>query len=164
MDGSAGRFDLATVKREPVDIPEPRRQDKSLPKLISVHKRRLERMEWETRQARANWRALRETVRTVKDQWRAAKQHALDFWTAARTEFFQMVISSGKVRIAKAVYERKKIEAEQIHLKSREAAQAARQAGHEYFVAKATLRAQHLHCEKFDILQKILHAKNNPVE
>jgi hypothetical protein len=157
-------FDTARARREPIDIAEPKRQDKSLPKLIGVHKRRLERMEWECRDARKQWRAQRAIVTEVKQNWRDAKQAALDFWAASRAEFFRMEISSGKFRTAKAAYERKKIEAEKIHLQAREEALQARGAGHDYFLRKAEVRAGHLRSEKLDMLQKILHAKNNPVE
>lgn len=164
MDDAPGLFELTGLRREPVDLPEPKRQDKSLPKLIGVHKRRLERMEWECLQARDNWRELRVVVTKVKQEWRDAQQHARDFWADARAEFFRMEISSGKFRTAKAAYERKKLAAEQVHIRAREAAQNARQAGQAYFVLKQQVRAGHLRSEKLDILQKILHEKNNPPE
>ena len=164
MDDASGLFQLTGLRREPVDVPEPKRQDKSLPKLIGVHKRRLERMEWECLQARSAWRELRESVAQVKQDWRDAQQHARDFWADARADFFRMEISSGKFRTAKGAYERKKLEAEQIHIQAREAAQRARQAGHGYFLLKQLVRAGHLRSEKLGMLQKILHEKNNPPE
>ncbi len=164
MDEASGLFELTGLRRELVDLPEPKRQDKSLPKLIGVHKRRLERMEWECLQARTHWRELRGSVAQVKQDWRNAQQHAKDFWADARAEFFRMEISSGKFRTAKGAYERKKLEAEQIHIQAREAAQRARQSGQAYFLLKQLVRAGHLRSEKLDILQKILHEKNNPPE
>jgi hypothetical protein len=164
MDDSSGLFEMTGLRREPVDIPEPKRQDKSLPKLIGVHKRRLERLEWECFQARTNWRAARSVVARIKQDWRDAQQHAQDFWADARAEFFRMEISSGKFRTAKGAYERKKLEAEQIHIQARSAAQRARQAGHAYFLLKQLVRAGHVRSEKLTILQKTLHDKNNPAE
>ncbi len=164
MDESCGLFELTGLRRELVDIPEPKRQDKSLPKLIGVHKLRLELMERECLQARTAWRELRTNVARVKQDWRNAQQHARDFWADARADFFRMEISSGKFRTAKGAYERKKLEAERIHIQAREAAQRARRAGQAYFMHKQLVRAGHLRSEKLDILQKILHEKNNPPE
>jgi hypothetical protein len=164
MEDASGLFPLTGLRREPVDLPEPKRQDKSLLKLIGVHKRRLERMEWECLQARDNWRELRVTVTKVKQDWRDAQQHAQDFWAEARAEFFRMEISSGKFRTAKGAYERKKLEAEQIHIQAREAAQCARKSGQGYFVLKQMVRDGHVRSEKLDILQKTVHEKNNPRE
>ncbi|GAA4016728.1 hypothetical protein [Actimicrobium antarcticum] len=164
VDDAIDLFALTSPRREPVDVAEPKRQDKSLLKLIGVHKRRLEWMEWQCRQALVDWRERRHVVTQIKQEWRDAKQHATDFWAGARAEFFRMEISSGKFRTAKGAYERKKLDAEKVHVRAREAANEARQAGRTYFVAKQELRAGHLRSEKLDILQKIIHEKNNPVE
>lgn len=157
-------FGGARARREAVEVAEPKRQDKSLLKLINVHKRRLERMERECLAARSEWRGQRINVGEIKQQWRDAKQEAIDFWMQARAEFFRMEITSGKFRTAKAVYERKKLDAEKIHLQAREAALAARESGRHYFECKQLLRAAHMRSEKLTILQKITHDKNNPFE
>ena len=154
----------ARRQREPIEVAEPKRQDKDLPKLIKVHKRRLERLERDCREARTAWREVRNTVREIKQQWHEAKQEAIAFWANARAEFFRMEITSGKFRTAKAVYERKKLEAEKIHLQACEAASAARGAGTQYFDYKRLVREGHLRTEKLAILQKITFDKNNPFE
>ena len=164
MHDAMAEWGGARRQREPIEVAEPKRQDKDLPKLIAVHKRRLERLERDCREARTAWRAERETVRAIKQQWRDAKLEAAAFWTNARAEFFRMEITSGKFRTAKAVYERKKLEAEKIHLQAREAAIAAREAGTHYFDCKRLVREGHLRTEKLAILQKITFDKNNPFE
>jgi hypothetical protein len=164
MPDALALFGGAGPRREAVEVAEPKRQDKRLPKLINVHKRRLERMERECIAARNQWRSQRITIGEIKRQWRDAKQEAIDFWMQSRAEFFRMEITSGKFRTAKAVYERKKLDAEKIHLQAREAAIAARNAGHHYFDCKQLLRAAHLRGEKLTILQKITHDKANPFE
>lgn len=164
MHDALGLLDGGRPRREAVEVAEPKRQDKRLPKLINVHKRRLERMERECIAARSLWRAERDTVGEIKQQWRDAKQEAIEFWAESRAEFFRMEITSGKFRTAKAVYERKKLDAEKIHLQACEAALSARDAGRAYFESKQLLRAGHLRAEKLTILQKITHDKNNPIE
>ena len=164
MHDALAPFGGGRLRPEAVEVVEPKRQDKRLSKLINVHKRRLERMERECIEARSAWRAQRVTVGEIKQQWRDAKQEAIDFWAQARAEFFRMEISSGKFRTAKAVYERKKLDAEKIHLQAREAALAAREAGRNYFECKQLLRVGHLRSEKLTILQKITFEKNNPIE
>ena len=164
MHDALSLFGGARTRREAIEVAEPKRQDKRLPKLINVHKRRLERMEREWRAARAVWRDRRRRIGEIKRQWRAAKQDAIDFWAQSRAEFFRMEITSGKFRTAKAVYERKKLDAEKIHLEAREAAMVARDAGRNYFECKRLLRAGHVRGEKLTMLQKITHDKANPVE
>lgn len=164
MHDALGLMDGPRRQREPIEVAEPRRQDKDLPKLIKVHKRRLERMERDCRDARNAWRAQRDTLRQIKQEWRDAKQEAIDFWANARAEFFKMEITSGKFRTAKAVYERKKLDAEKIHVKAFEAATEARTAGVHYFDTKRLVREGHLRTEKLMILQKITFEKNNPFE
>ena len=164
MHDALALFDGPRKAREPVEVAEPRRQDKDLPKLIKVHKRRLERMERECRDARVAWCAQRDTLREIKQQWRDAKEEAVTFWAGARADFFKMEITSGKFRTAKAAYERKKLDAEKIHLQAFEAATQARAAGTDYFDHKRRVKEGHLRTEKLTILQKITFDKNNPFE
>ena len=164
MHDALALLDGPRTRREAVEVAEPKRQDTSLPRLISVHKRRVDVMERECIAARSAWRAERATVGHIKQQWRDAKQDAIDFWATSRAEFFRMEITSGKFRTAKAAYERKKLDAEKIHLEAHEAALRARDAGGYYFDCKRRLQAGHLRSEKLTILQKISHDKNNPFE
>ena len=164
MHDALSQLDGTRRQREPIEVTEPKRQDKDLPKLITVHKRRLERLERDCREARSVWRAQRTIVREVKQHWREAKQEASAFWANARAEFFRMELTSGKFRTAKAVYERKKLDAEKIHLQAREEAMAAREAGTHYFDCKRLVREGHLRTEKLAILQQITFDKNNPFE
>ena len=164
MSDALALLDGPRSRREAVEVAEPKRQDTRLPKLIGVHKRRVELMERSCIAARAAWRTERQMIREIKQQWRDAKQEANEFWAESRAEFFRMEITSGKFRTAKAVYERKKLDAEKIHLEAREVALSARSAGENYFDCKRQLRAGHLRGEKLTILQKITHEKNNPME
>lgn len=161
MSETVDPVDLMPPRGDAVEFSEPRRPDRNLPKLLFVHRRRLEISERKAILARARWRELRTAIEETRQEWQTAKQHAQDFWITSRADFFRMTITSGMFRAAKGTYERKKAEAESIHLLAREAAQAARTAGREFFAARTALHAQQLRCEKFALLQKLLTANQN---
>ncbi|MEN3296549.1 MAG: hypothetical protein V7642_5802 [Burkholderiales bacterium] len=102
--------------REVIDVPEARRQDKSLDMLLTLRKQRVDRFEQELRVARAAWRDQRAVLRDVKERRRKALQEAKGYWQEARTGFLSMATTSGEYRRAKAVYERMKETAAQLYL------------------------------------------------
>ncbi|WEF32227.1 hypothetical protein [Pseudoduganella chitinolytica] len=62
MNSAIGR----RAKREVVDVPEPRRPDQSLARLLHVRKQRLGRLERERNEARQQWRQARTVLRERK--------------------------------------------------------------------------------------------------
>jgi hypothetical protein len=151
-------------KREVVDVPEPKPEDKSLDKLLNVRKQRIDRLERERREAREAWREQRQALRQAKLDWRAAKEHAKEFWRQARAEFIGMVITSGQYNRAKAMYEKLKDEAAQQHLHCREYAATCRAAGAEFFRARERVLTANMQQEKLTILRDEVRRMNQPVE
>lgn len=150
---SQSSFGGRRSKREPVDVPERKPEDKSLDKLLHVRKQRLDRLERERREARESWRACRAELRETKEQWREKRQEATDFWARSRNEFFTMTISSGHFRKAKAVYERMKAEAADMRVACLEQARASRQAGHAFFEARLRVLQANRQQEKLTVLR-----------
>lgn len=101
-------FGKPKARREPVDVAEPRPQDKTLDKLLGVRKQRLDRLERERRDSREAWKAARIGFRDAKLRWRAAFQSTKEYWAQARKEFLAMTTTSGQYQKSKAVYERMK--------------------------------------------------------
>jgi hypothetical protein len=147
-------------QREVIDIPEPRKQDKSLDKLIVVRKQRIERLERERVEARLAWRETRQALHDIKQRWRDAVDAAQDFWQESRAGFFKMAITSGQFRRAKAMYERMKGEAEQLHLESREAVVPCKAARSEFFAARRRALDAYRQHEKLGILRDELRLLN----
>lgn len=149
-------------QREVIDIPESRKQDGSIDKLILVRKQRIERLERERVEARLAWRASRQAMRDVKQRWRDALDAAHDFWKEARAGFFKMAVTSGEFRRAKATYERMKEDAAQLHLESREAVAPCKTARTEFFAARRRALDAHRQHEKLSLLRdelKLLNAQ-----
>ncbi|MGZ5801332.1 MAG: hypothetical protein ACXWJZ_11945 [Burkholderiaceae bacterium] len=149
-------------KREVIDVPEPGKQDKSLDKLIVVRKQRIERLERERVEARVAWRAERQALRTLKERWRKAVEAAQNGWQAARAEFFRMAMTSGQFRCAKAVYERMKEDAAQLHMECRAAVAPCKTKKTEFFEARRRVMDAHRQHEKLTMLRdeyRLLHAE-----
>lgn len=140
------------AKREVVDVPEPRRPDQSLARLLHVRKQRLGRLERERNEARQHWRAARATLRERKEAWRHAVDAAHRFWQAARASFLQMSTTSGELRKAKAAYERMKEEAARVHLGWREQLNCCDAAQRMFFEALERVLAANRQQEKLGIL------------
>lgn len=139
-------------RREVIDVPEPRRPDQSLARLLHVRKQRLGRLERERNEARQQWRAARATLRERKEAWRLALAAAHDFWQAARDSFLQMSTTSGDLRKAKAAYERMKEEAARVHLGWREQLGRCNAAQRTFFAALERVLAANRQQEKLGIL------------
>lgn len=101
-------FGKPKARREPVEVAEPKPQDKSLDQLLGVRKQRLDRMERERKEARQAWKAARATLRTAKLAWRAAMDNTKEYWAQARKDFLTMHTTSGQYQKGKATYERMK--------------------------------------------------------
>lgn len=151
-------------QREVIDIHEPRKQDKSLDKLIVVRKQRIERLERERIEARAAWRETRQALREIKQRWRDAVDAAQDFWQEARAGFFKMTITSGQFRRAKAMYERMKADAAQLHLECREAVAPCKAARSEFFAARRRALDAYREHEKLGLLRDELRLLNTQQE
>lgn len=139
-------------RREVVDVPEPRRPDQSLARLLHVRKQRLGRLERERNEARQQWREARLALRERKEAWRQAVDAAHAFWQAAREGFLQMSTTSGDLRKAKATYERMKEDAARVHLGWREQLGRCAASQRTFFTALERVLAANRQQEKLGIL------------
>jgi hypothetical protein len=140
------------ARREVVDVPEPRRPDQSLARLLHVRKQRLGRLERERNEARQLWRAGRARLRQCKVARREAVQAADGFWQSARASFLEMVTTSGDLRKAKATYARMKEEAARLYLAWQEELARCDAAQRCFFDAAARVLAANRQQEKLGIL------------
>lgn len=159
--GQSGSFGGRRSKREPIELREPKREDKSIDMLISVRKNRVSRFERELSQAREEWREARTGLREAKLKWREAVEAAREEWRAAREQFFRMNTTSGQFRTAKAIYDRMKAQASQLHLEAKQSAQTCRDLGRNFFEAKKRLAEVRRQQEKLSMLRDELRALNN---
>lgn len=146
------------VRREAVDVAEPRVPDRTLERLLGVRKHRLERLEREQRDAREQWRQRRGALRQAKLSWRDARQEAFDHWQRARQQFFAMETDSREFRAAQGGYERMKRDTGQRLLAWRDRAGESRAAGAVFFAAHRQLRDARRQQEKLDILREHIKA------
>jgi hypothetical protein len=142
------------VRREPVEVAEPRAPDRTLERLIGVRKHRLERLERERRDARDHWRQTRAALRLTKLLWRGARQAASDHWDHARQQFFAMETDSRQFRAAQGGFERMKRETGQRLLAWRDNVAGSRAAGSAFFAAHDRLRQARRQQEKLDMLRE----------
>ena len=147
-------------KREVLDVPESKVQDRSLDRLISVRKQRIDRFERERTEAREAWRRARNELCAMKERWREAVQDAKDFWQQSRADFFSMAITSGGFRKAKAVYERMKKQAAQLHLEARESVRPCKATRLEFFDARRRLLDANRQHEKLGMLRDEIRLMN----
>lgn len=152
------------LKREVIDVVEATPRDKSLDRLIALRKQRLQRLERERDAAREAWRSDRGNLREEKQRWRSAVQAAMEYWKAARAEFFKMVMTSGQFRKAKAVYERMKIEAEQVHLECRNIASRCKESREVFFNARKLAATANRDHERLNILRDEILSQKVPNE
>ncbi|MFZ6773941.1 hypothetical protein ACO0LB_14615 [Undibacterium sp. SXout7W] len=153
LNAITSRGGRSGIKREVIDVLEPRKQDKRLDKLILVRKQRIDRSERERIEARTKWRESRQELRKLKEQWREAVEAAQDFWQKARSDFFKMTTTSGEFRHAKAVYLRMKEQASQLHLECRTAVQPCKACRSKYFDACRDVSEASRQHEKMKILR-----------
>lgn len=140
-------------KREVVDLVEAPRKDDGLGRLLQIRKQRIERFERESALARGKWRNARATLRSAKERWRSAKRDAAEFWRCARSDFLRMNMTSGDFRKAKAIYERMKESAAQLHLECGEAIGPCKKIRAEFFTAKKAASEATRQFEKLGILR-----------
>ena len=148
------------AKREVIDVPEKRPQDKTVDVLHRVRKQRLDRFEQERLQARTQWREARADLREAKQSWRQAKQDAKDFWQEARAGFFGMVTTSGEFRRAKATYQRMKDAAAQRYVECLDVVKRCKETRSGFFEAGVRLREGQREYEKLGMLREELRALN----
>lgn len=146
-------------KREPVDVVEKKKEDKSLDKLIGVRHQRLDRLEFERIEARQQWRQQRTLLRQEKQGWSDAVAAAQDYWQQARAGFFKMATSSGQFRQSKAVYERLKQATALLRQQARRTVTVCRAAGRAFFDANQQLSEARRQLEKLSILRDEIRAQ-----
>lgn len=161
QDGFGGK---KRAKREVVDVPEPKAEDKSLDRLINVRKQRMDRLERERRESREAWKARLAELHDTGRSWRAAKQAATDFWLDARAEFLNMVITNRQYQKAKAMYQHMKDVAADWYLKCHEAVANCRAARNAFFAAKLAVIQANKQQEKLSILRDEIRLLNQVPE
>ncbi len=97
---------LRISRREPIDVPEPRRTDTAMARVASIRGSRLQRLEADLVAARQAWRREREAVRQAIAQARQARHKAIAFWRETMQAFTDLCISSAELQRAKAVHHR----------------------------------------------------------
>jgi hypothetical protein len=143
---------MRRAKREVVDVPEPRRPDQSLARLLHVRKQRLGRFERERNEARQQWREGRVALRERKQARRLAVGAANRFWQSARDSFLQMATTSGDLRKAKATYARMKEDAARLYLAWQEELARCDAARRVFFDALTRVLAANRQQEKLTIM------------
>lgn len=133
-------------------------------RLVGIRKHLLARCEQEQRDARDAWRKARSELHDLKCRWRQALEDAKQQWIAARAEFFQMRTTSGQFKRHKAVYQRMKDAAAQLHLDAREAVPVCREAGRVFFVAVRRVAEAKMKQEKLNFMREELRAQNRPTD
>ncbi|HWW05972.1 hypothetical protein [Collimonas sp.] len=141
------------ARREVVEVPERKIEDKRLDQLLNVRKQRLSRLERERNAARAAWRAERQALHDIKQRWREASHQAKEQWRQARAAFLAMSTTSGQFRKAKSMYERMKQDAAQLYMGCQEKLQRCRQAGKVFFEARQCVLEANRQQEKLSILR-----------
>lgn len=150
--GQAG-FGRKRGKREVIDVPERKVQDRGLDKLLNVRKQRLERLERERSEAREAWRKARADMRAAKERWRFAHKEAVAFWQQARADFFRLATTSGQLRKAKGIYERMKAQASELRLECNEFVKRGKTARTGFFEARRRALEANKQQEKLTILR-----------
>lgn len=157
-------FGQPKAKREPIDVVEPKPEDRSLDKLLSLRKQRLNRLERERRESRENWSDARAALREAKLQWRAAVQNTKDYWAQARKEFLTMHTTSGQYQKGKAVYERMKQAAADERVRCLEELEECKTKRSIFFEARKRVRTANLQQEKLTIMRDELRQLNHQEE
>ena len=163
MNMQAG-FGKPKSKREPVEVIEPKPEDRSLDKLLGVRKQRLDRLERERKEAREAWKSARAVLRQTKLQWRDAIQGAKNFWVQARKEFLTMNTTSGQFQKAKAVYERMKRDAADLRVVCFERLENCRDARNAFFAARERALTANRQQEKLTIMRDEIRLLNQQHE
>ncbi len=145
-------------RREVVDVAERRPGDRRLDQLLHVRKQRLGRLERERNEAREQWRQQRRRFKSEKQRWRKLQDQALGQWAEARAAFSGMTITSGEFRRAKAIYERLKKEAAQLHVDCQQLARQCRAAGKRFFAARELVMQANRQQEKLGVMRDQLRA------
>lgn len=140
-------------RREPIEVPETRAEDKSIDLLLRLRKQRVERIEQERNRAREAWRQERISLRDEKQRRRQAVQDANDHWIQARERFLSMVMTSGQYRKEKAIYARKKEYAAQLYLECLETVKRCKSSREAFFSFCRELRQARRQHEKLGMLR-----------
>lgn len=161
---AAAMFGRSKPKREPIEVVEPKPEDKSLDKLLGVRKQRLDRLERERKESREEWRAQRVVLRQAKLQWREAVQNTKDFWAQARKEFLTMVTTSGQYQRSKVVYERMKQAAADERVRCLESLEKCKTKRTTFFEARERALTANRQQEKLTIMRDELRRLNRQDE
>jgi hypothetical protein len=151
-------------RREVIDVPERKREDRRLDQLLHVRKQRLGRLERERNEARQAWRASRNQLRQARELWRDMMARTQAQWQQSRREFMQMTLTTGQFNRAKALYKRMQAESAQLYLRCQEWVQRCRQARSVFFEARRKVLEANRQQEKLCVLRDEMRAQAQMME
>jgi hypothetical protein len=152
------------ARREVIDVPERKVEDRSLDKLLNVRKQRLDRLERERIEARKAWRKTRDELHEANERWKVAEKEAIEHWVQAREEFFRMATTSGEFRRAKGVYDRMKWDAKELKLACGEFVKRCKTSRTGFFEARRRALDANKQQEKLGILRDEIRLLNKQPE
>jgi hypothetical protein len=164
MSGLARQGFGKRARREVIEVPERKVEDRSLDKLLNVRKQRLDRLERERIEARKAWRKTRDELHEAKERWKFAEKETIEHWQQAREEFFRMATTSGEFRRAKGVYDRMKWEAKELKLACGEFVKRCKTARTGFFEARRRALDANKQQEKLGILRDEIRLLNKQPE
>ena len=142
--------------REVQDVPEPVRKDCPLDKLVRIRRQRIEKSERDCLRARQHWRECRRQLRQQSQGSKDAESRAQQCWKKARKDFFDMSISSGQFKKAKAVFKKMQATAAEMRALAHAAVDESKLARTAYFKAKVNLAEARKQAEKLDLMSEEL--------
>lgn len=152
------------LRQEAYDVPEPVRKDCPLEKLVRIRRQRIEKSERDCLRARQYWRECRLQLRQKNQGSKEAESRAQQCWQQARRDFFDMSISSGQFRAAKAAFKKMQAAAAEMRVLARAAAKESRLARVAYFRARTTLAEVRKQAEKLDLMSEELRRADGQEE
>jgi multidrug resistance efflux pump len=150
-------------RREPVEVAEPPRPDRTLGTLISIRSQRVQRAEADCVRARRTCEEAKAAVHAAIAEVREAREQATRFWRDTMTAFKQMCISSAELLRAKADYRRRRDHTDELRAAARQAVHRLRGARHDKLSTQQDLRLAQRACEKLSLWRDELLA-NQPKE
>ncbi|RAM67033.1 hypothetical protein RB25_07490 [Herbaspirillum rubrisubalbicans] len=151
-------------RREVIDVPERKREDRRLDQLLHVRKQRLGRLERERNEARQAWRASRNQLQQARQLWRDMLARTQEQWQQSRREFMQMTLTTGQFNRAKALYKRMQAESAQLYLRCQEWVERCRQARAVFFEARRKVLEANRQQEKLSVLRDQMRAQEQIME
>lgn len=139
---------MRRARREPVQVPEVQKPDRSLAEMKSIRSHRLNRAETRLAEARRHAADLRQTMRSARDEAVSARQRAADFWSETQKAFHMMIITSGEITRRRRQYQKLVEAAQGLRMKAGALVDDCRQARRACRQAQAEVAARRKDAEK----------------